>query len=71
MGKFKGECAVSWYIDRKNSWKSEIPSRSPELLALGTNKGSISHSNKGSTFIPLPALHCTDDVRDGSAQFVL
>ncbi len=37
MGKFKGKCAVSCYIDKKTSG---ILSRAPERLALGRNNGS-------------------------------
>ncbi len=62
MGKFKGECSVSWYIDRKNSWKSGIPSRAPELLALRANKGSkIAPEKCENQTIALPSIEMYED----------
>ncbi len=62
MGKFKGKCAISWYIDKENYWKSEISSRAPELLALGTNKGSkIAPEKCENQTIALPSIEMYED----------
>ncbi len=51
-----------YIVDRKNSWKSGIPSRAPELLALGTNKGSkIAPVKCENQTIALPSIEMYED----------
>lgn len=62
VGKFKGRCAIIWYIDKKNSWKSGVPSRAPELLAFGTTKGSkIAPEKCENQTIALPPIEIYED----------
>ncbi len=62
VGKFKGKCVVSWYIDKNNSWKSGILSRAPERLALGTNKGiKIAPEKFENQTIALPSIEIYED----------
>lgn len=62
VGKFKRKCAIIWYIDKKNSWKSGIPSRAPELLALRTTNGSkITPKECENQTIALPSIEIYED----------